>query len=222
MRVVSCTFASLFLPIAFLFSGIGLAMACGNGKLIFEDKFETLDPAWGFDQSNPKRSNGPQGLTYKYDPGDNLILLNQAGLYDNYEVCGVFTTDLPANSDAWVAVDFWANDSDNAYEADIYPAAGTYGVYRYERGKALKPISPTGADAVKKGTASVNNEISVSVNGNKATIAINGKKVTDFTGQPPEGGSLFGFALGTLKSDTGPSIFNVKSIQLRELENARS
>jgi hypothetical protein len=27
--------------------GANGAQACGNGKVIFEDKFETLDPSWG-------------------------------------------------------------------------------------------------------------------------------------------------------------------------------
>jgi hypothetical protein len=222
MRAVPFTLGSSLLLIGILLAGVRTAAACGSGKLIFEDKFETLDPAWGLSQSDPTRSNGPGGLVYKFDPGNNTTLLNQTGFYDNYEVCGVFTTDVPANSDTYVAVDFWANDTNNAYEADIYPAYGTYGVYRYQNGKPLKPISPTGSDAVNKGTASVNNEISVSVNGNKATIAINGKKVSEMTGQPPEGGSVFGLALGTAKSDSGPSSFTVKSIQLRELENAHS
>jgi len=69
------------------------------------------------------------------------------------------------------------------------PALGTYGVLRYQNKKPLKPISPTSDASIVKGT-SATNEISVSVNSNKATIAINGKKVIDFTGQPPEGGPI--------------------------------
>jgi hypothetical protein len=205
----------LALSVGIIIAGVDGALACGSGKLLVEDKFETLDPAWGFDKTSPGRSNGPGGLIYKFNPADNIDLLNQAGLYDNYEVCAVFATEVPANAGAWVAVNFWGNDKNNVYEADIYPTFGTFGVVRYQNKKSLTPVTTTDSDTINKGT-SVTNEISVTVNGNKATIAINGKKAIDFTGQPPEGGSLFGLNIGSAKDDTGPSTITVKDIQLRE------
>ena len=89
-------------------------------------------------------------------------------------------------------------------------------MFRYQHGKALKPIAPTHDDLIFMGS-SATNELSVTVNDNKATIAINGKKIVDFTGQPPDGGSLIGLSFGTLKSDPGPSTVTVKSIQVREV-----
>jgi hypothetical protein len=220
MRQMMSRCRLLVLSVGVLIAGVDGAAACGSGKLLFEDKFETIDPAWNLPREDATRSNGPGGLVYKLGPGDSIITLNQSGLHENYEVCAVFTSEVPAEADAYVAVDFWGSDSDNVYEADIYPAFGTYSVYRYQNKKALKPISPRSDDSVVKGT-SATNEISITVNGNKATIALNGKKVIDFTGQPPEGGSLFGLSLGTLKGDAGPSTFTVKSIQLREVATSQ-
>jgi hypothetical protein len=94
---------------------------------------------------------------------------------------------------------------------------GTFDVYRLQNKRFITPISERSDASIVKGTSATTNEISVTVNGNKATLAINGKKVIDFTGQPPEGGSLFGLSLGAFKSDTGPSTLTVKSIQLREV-----
>jgi hypothetical protein len=193
--------------------------ACGNGKLILEDKFETLDPAWGFAPNDPKRSNGSDGLVYKLNPNQDIEILNQSDFYDNYEVCAVITTKVPANAYAPVGLFFWSTDLDNYYAAFMDPAAGKYGVIRSVKGKTLIPVALTPSDAVHKGT-DVTNEISVSVKANKATIAINGKEVIDFNGVPPEGGSIFGFEVDNDKGNAGPATFILKSIQLREVEGA--
>jgi hypothetical protein len=191
-------------------------MTCGNGKLILEDKFETLDPAWGFGEQDSTRSNGPEGLVYNLQPDDTFHALNGSGIYDNYEVCAVFTTKVPADANAYVSVNFWASDSDNRYGADVFPALGTFDVYRIQKKKYLTPVSAKSNPAISKGT-DVTNEISVTVNGNNGTLAINGKKITEFTGQPPEGGSQFGFDIGAGKTDAGPSTLILKNIQLREI-----
>ncbi|MGH9553845.1 MAG: hypothetical protein ACRD3W_30985, partial [Terriglobales bacterium] len=154
----------LMLSVAVIIAGVDGAIACGNGKLIFEDKFEALDPAWGLLQDDPQRSNGPGGLTYKWPPKTGISRLNQSGIYDNYEVCAVFTTDAPADSGGGVAVIFWASDFDNLYGADVYPVDGKFDVYRMEKKKWLTPVSSTSSPAIAKGT-SVTNEISVTVNG---------------------------------------------------------
>jgi hypothetical protein len=181
-----------------------------------EDKFETLDPAWGFEEQDPARSNGPEGLVYSLQPNDSVRSLNQSDLYENYEVCAVFATKVPADAKVFVSVNFWASDNDNKYGADIFPALGTFDVYRVQNKKFLTPVSPKSDPAISKGT-DVTNEISVTVKGNKGTLAINDKKVIEFTGQPPEGGSQFGFWVGADKGDTGPSTVTLKSIQLREI-----
>jgi hypothetical protein len=128
----------------------------------------------------------------------------------------VFATKVPADANAYVSVNFWASDNDNKYGAKIYPAFGTFDVYRLENKKFLTPVSTKSNPAISKGT-DVTNEISVTVNGNKGTLAINDKKVIEFTGQPPAGGSQFGFWVGADKGDTGPSTFILKSFQLREI-----
>ena len=197
--------------VGLLIGSVEGAAACGNGKLLFEDKFATLDPAWGFSPDDTSLSSGPEAF-----PGNYYSALNQSGLYDNYEVCVVFHTEIPANSGSYISVDFWGTDYQNYYSVDVFPGLGTYDVSRIQRNKLLYPI-PARKEASIKGT-SVTNEISVTLNGNKGTVVINGKKVLDFTGQPPEGGSVFGWGLGTSKNDTGPSTLTVKSIQVREVE----
>ena len=204
------------------FSAGTSAIACGNGKLILEDKFETLSPTWSFALKDESRSNGPDGLVYKLNPGDGSFQLsNGSDLYDNYEVCAVFNTNIPENSKADVGVVFWQNDSDNKYTFDLYPFDGVYELDRRKNSKWITPVGKTPSDAIQKGT-NVTNEISVAVKDNKATFAINGKNVTDFTGAPPQGGSAFGFDMGVNDKDSGPSTLTLKSIQLREIEGQPS
>jgi hypothetical protein len=195
------------------------ASACGNGALIMEDKFETLDPTWGFSEEDPHRTNGQDGLTYKVEAKTGIFVLNQAGLYDDYEVCVDFKIDAPKDTYAYVGAVVWASDKDNGYEVDVFPVQGTYALYRYQKGKTLKPIQPTSSSAITKGTDTTN-ELSVAVSGKKGTITVNGKKVTDFTGQPPSDGSLVGLALELPEGDAGTATITVKSFQLRELESS--
>jgi hypothetical protein len=65
------------------FSLVGAeANACGNGTLLFEDKFETIDLAWNLAPQDPDRSNGPQGLVYNWNKPDyGYGPLNQSSLY---------------------------------------------------------------------------------------------------------------------------------------------
>lgn len=216
MNSFTTTFGSLLL-IGFLAAGAETVMACGNGKLILEDKFGALDPAWSFPGNTPNRSNGPGGLVYKLDPRNELEFLNQSGFFNDYELCAVFATKVPDDAGAWAGVVLWGSDLDNFYLASISPAKGAYGVIRLQNGKGVSPVPETKSDSIHKGT-DVTNEISVVVKANKATLAINGKKLIDFTGWPPEGGSLFGFGFGTYNTDKGPSTITLKSIQLREVE----
>jgi hypothetical protein len=191
-------------------------MACGSGELLFEEKFATLDPAWGFSETDESRTNGADGLTYKLKPNDSRFLLNQASLYDDYEVCVTFTTETPEKAGTYVAVDIWGVDAKNVYEVDILPASGNYSVYRFQNNKLLKPVPLRKHDSINVGTK-VTNELSVVVKGSKGSITINGKKVGDFTGKPPEGGSLVGVNFGTYDDDGGPSTITVSDFQVRKV-----
>jgi hypothetical protein len=86
------------LLVGFLIASVVGAAACGNGKLILEDKFATLDPAWDFKNSAPTdtrtRTNGPGGLTYQLDEEALVWPLNTAAKHENYEVCGVRDEEL--------------------------------------------------------------------------------------------------------------------------------
>src|SRR5262249_6988154 len=123
------------------------ALACGSGKLIFEDKFLTLNP--GLPQQDPRRTNGADGLTYKLTPDDKTrYFLYESFFYKDYEVCGLFTpqvsisdvhpdslTDTPAEG-----IVFWATDENNFYTAVVFPSDGTFAILRSKDGNLLHPV----------------------------------------------------------------------------------
>jgi hypothetical protein len=220
MRLFKSSFGSLVL-LGLVAGGAGTAGACGKGELLYEDRFETLDAVWDLypypDEAGAKYSVGPNGLVYSFEPGYSIGVLNQSEFYDNYEVCAVYTTRLPRDSETLVGVRFWGSDYDNLYQVMVYPAWGEFYVERRQNGKWLTPIPNKPSDAVNRGTDATN-EISVTVNGNKATLVINGVEMPVFKGRPPQDGSFFGFVMIAGESDSGPSKVTLESIQLRTLE----
>jgi hypothetical protein len=195
------------------------ALACGKGKLLFQDMFQTLDPRWQMGPPDPNRSVGAEGLSYSLAPDLVLASINQAGLYDNYELCAEITMKYSnETSNAYAGIVFWADDRNNRYNFVLSSRDGTYAVTRVQKGKSLIQIpwgEPTAA--MNKGSGVVN-ELSVAVRGNHAVFSINNQKVVELDGQPPDGGSAIGLILLTPKEDQGPTVFGIKDLEVRALQ----
>jgi hypothetical protein len=205
--------------VALLLLGGQAAQACGSGKILFQDKFTAIDPRWNLDAVDATRSVGADGLTKTLNAGDFILPLSQAGLYDNYQLCATMTMKYPDDkSGSFIGIIFWADDIYNRYQFTFSSLDGTYSVGRIQKDKVLTQI-PWGAPspAVHK-ESGVENEVSVTVNGNHAVFAINDQKVAELDGQPPDGGGLIGFVLKAEKQDSGPTVFGVKDIEVRALQ----
>ncbi len=87
---------------------------------------------------------------------------------------------------------FWGKDDNDWYEMMTSPN-GWFAVEHQLSGRRLYPVAWYEEGALKKGEGA-ENQVKVVTKGNQATIFINGKEVVSFPGQPPEGGSLIGFA----------------------------
>jgi len=59
------------------------------------------------------------------------------------------------------------------------------------KGRTLFPVRETDVPDLKKG-AGQTNSLEVQTVGNKATLFVNGTKIAEFNGKPPEGGGLIG------------------------------
>jgi 3-keto-disaccharide hydrolase len=191
------------------------SFACGNGTVLFQDSMQSPDPSWGNDQT---RSAGPNGATWKLRPGYSKSPLNQTSLYEDFEVCVTASMDHPEQSGGSVGVSFWGEDADNLYAADLFPRSGSIDIIRLQRGKLLKPVP------VQKNSAIITdpngqNEIDVVVKGNHGTLFVNGTKVTEFTGNPPEGGGLVGLDFGAQDDDPDGIGVTFANFQVRALDD---
>jgi hypothetical protein len=187
------------------------ALACGTGKVQFEDKFTAADPSWSLPTTDT--SYGDSGFSYNMKPNLGVTKLNQSGFYDDYEVCAQVAMQFQPNSASTIGIAFWGTDENNLYTFDISPFYGTYGVWRGQRGKFLQPIKWTASDAIKKSSGDVN-ELSVAVKGKHAILFINGTKIAEFNGQPPDGGSLPGVDMATGSKDAADTVMMIKDIQV--------
>jgi len=200
--------------VAGLLAGGAEAAACGSGKLIREDTFKTLDPAWAIEQKYTKLTAGPDGLTIGVPAGKNVGALYQSGLYRSFELCIRAVTEKPdPNADDLLALRFWTPDGNDEYWAVTWTGRGWFVVNQYVGGAKPKAITPQIKDTLPLHGDGVN-EFSVSVNGNRGVFSLNGQKLTDFTGQPPDGGSIFGFLISA--DENHASTFVLKDLQLRE------
>jgi hypothetical protein len=211
VRLIAALFGAAVLAVA----SSGSALACGAGKLLFEDKFDKLDPAWGITLKDGWSVG--QGLKMTLKPNDAETFLNQASLYDNYEVCMTVASQFTGDDTTDPYVIFWGADSDNFYEAGVGAHYGKYTVWRKQHAKWLNPVAWTETPTVKKGSGAVN-EISVTVTGKHAVVDINGQRVTEFDGQPPDGGSQIGIDADCDKDNKNACVVNITDIQVRAVQ----
>jgi hypothetical protein len=170
------------------------ATASLAGKVLFEDKFTSLDPSWGAPGPIMDAKDGKLVITPQKNTSQTI--LNQANVFPN-DMEGSFTmTFVKAPAPTWGSgLVFWAKDY-NEYYAILINAEGWFAVQRYVAGRYLLPVAWRESDVIKKGEGAAN-QVKVVTNGNKATVSINGKEVISLSGQPPQGGSLVGFKVAS-------------------------
>ncbi len=182
---------ALVMAMAMVFLAVTPGLAA---KVLFEDKFTTLDPSWGFPSATISAKDGKLIIT-----ADKNMLkeyLNQANVLPNdmeanYTLAFVKAAD-PIYGSGLI---FWAKDINESYSI-VTSANGWFAVLRYTSGRWLLPVAWHEEGALKKGEGA-DNQVKVVTKGNQATIFINGKVVVSFAGQPPEGGSLIGFRVSS-------------------------
>jgi hypothetical protein len=182
---------ALAMTVALVFLAVtgGLAV-----KVLFEDQFASLDPAWGVSGARLHVDNGK--LIINGEPHIVYNYLNQTGvLPNNMEASFTMSFTKAEEPTFGSGLLFWARDCGAWYCLLINPN-GWYAVQRYEDGRFIMPVSWRESDVIAKGEGRVN-QVKVVTEGNRATIFINGEKVNSFTGLPPKGGTLIGFRVAS-------------------------
>ena len=183
--------AALMMAMAVVLLAVTAGLA---GKVLFEDKFTSLDPSWG--APGPIMDVKDGKLIITPEKNTSQTILNQANVFPNDAEASFAMTFVKAPAPTWGSgLVFWAKDY-NEYYAVLINAEGWFAVQRYVAGRYLLPVAWRESDAIKKGEGA-ENQVKVVTKGNKATVFINGKEVISLSGQPPQGGTLIGFKVAS-------------------------
>jgi len=164
------------------------------GKVLFEDKFTALDPAWG--AAGPIMDVKDGKLIITPEMSTSQTVLNQGNVFPNDAEGSFAMTFVKAPAPGWGSgLVFWARDY-NEYYAVLMNPEGWFAVQRYVAGRYLLPVAWRESDAIKQGEGA-ENQVKVVTKANKATVFINGKEVISLSGQPPQGGTLIGFKVAS-------------------------
>jgi hypothetical protein len=183
--------AALMMAMAVVLLAVTASLA---GKVLFEDKFTSLDPSWG--APGPIMDVKDGKLIITPETNTSQTILNQANVLPNDSEGSFTMTFVKIPAPTWGSgLVFWARDY-NEYYAVLLNAEGWFAVQRSVAGRYLLPVAWRESDAIKKGEGA-ENQVKVATKGSKATVSINGKDVISLSGQPPEGGSLIGFKVAS-------------------------
>ncbi len=183
----------LIMAMALLLVAVNVCLAA---KVVLEDKFASMDPAWGSSSAIMNVKDGKFVITP--EKNTTQTILNQSNVIPNDMEASFSLTFIKATAPTWGSgLVFWAKDYDEYY-AVLINAQGWFGVQRHVANRYLLPVAWRESDVIKKGEGA-ENQVKVVTKGNQGSVFINGKEVISFGGQPPEGGSLIGF-----KAASGP------------------
>lgn len=165
------------------------ASACGAGKVLLEDKFDSLD-GWGNLTSDVSVKNNTMLVTQP--PGRWYRFFNQTDFFTNVNIC-VEASIVAAGEityHPYLSLLFWRVNSDQ-YRFTV-SGNGQYFIGRDWNGRTTFPRSWTASDRLKKGLGQWN-ALEVRTRGNAASFRLNGAEVARINALQPQGGGLVGF-----------------------------
>jgi hypothetical protein len=194
----------LFVALA-LVAGAGRAAAvCPGSDVLVEDRFTELKPTWGQATSEIKVENGQ--LVLSPMAGTYVWAVNNAGLYDDIDMCVTVTTVKGVDeTEAKAGPVFWYEDVNNFYVFEIAPN-GKASVWRRQRGKWLAQVQWRDAPGANKGDG-VANEMRVTTDGSDAEFFVNGTEFGKVSGSPPDNGQQIGLFAGSPDQDAAVFAF---------------
>ncbi len=180
-------------------AGSGTAQACGSGKVLFEDSFDTLQATWGKQDEELLVDNGQ--LVMKPKENFTFWAPNSAAVYDDADICAEVTSVEVANpGNSFVGLVFWYIDDKNFYTLEI-DADGYASIWRRQNGRWLSQVDWVQADSLKSGVGSTN-ELRVVTKGKMASYYLNGQLFSEVMGLPPDNGQQ----VGTIASSPKESV----------------
>jgi len=151
------------------------AFACGNGKLLFEEKFAAI-PAWI--AASPEKSVGPNGLTIAESAGDTTWYQGPPEPFGNAEFCVTVSAQASGSDLASAGIAFRGFNADNYYRVAVNNISGEFNVIRRQAGQWIVIIPDAASPAIRKGPTA-ENEVSVKMSGIHALISVNDTPVAE-------------------------------------------
>lgn len=182
---------------------VAAAPGCAEGKVLFEDRFTSHDPTWGPKDARLKIASGEAVLSPV--PGTRTFRWNRAFVFDDVDACATIRLTKPTSdsTSSYAGLMFWVEDNRNYHQAVLAPN-GYFTVARVVDGvvEAKRPVDWIKIDAAKTG-AKEKNTLRVTAKGGHVAIAVNGKEVAEFTGEPPKQPSHIGLLAASAPSKQG-------------------
>lgn len=188
-----------------LVSGSAALATCQGRVVLFEDRFERLQPTWG-EVDDSFRTEGGK-LVVAPEPATYLWRTNQASLYDDVDLCVAITTIEgvePEESKAGLI--FWYVDENNFYVFEYAPN-GKASVWRRQRGRWLEQVAWRDVEGANQGDDAAN-ELRAVTRGDRATLYFNGEEFAEFDGVRPAEGQQVGIFVASPEAGTARFAFD--------------
>jgi hypothetical protein len=199
-------FAALFVVVSVFCLLVSGAQA---SKVLFEDKFATLDPGWGEPGNiiNVKDNK----LVLAPDINTSQTVLYQANLFTgDLEVSATVSVVKADDLTFGGGLVFWGKDY-SEYYAVLITADGYFVVQRHIGGRFLAPVTWRENASIKKGVGA-ENQLRILTKGNQGKLYINGTEVVTFSGTPPQGGSIIGVRGGS--PSQGQNVYSFSDLKV--------
>ena len=165
------------------------AAACQGDIVLFQDRFDSLQPTWGEATDSFKVEDGK--LVVAPEAANNLWVANRASLYDDIDMCVSMTTVTGVEpEEAKAGLVFWHVDANKFYVFELAPN-GKASVWRRQRGKWLEQVDWKDAEGAKTGDGGAT-ELRIVTTGNEAVVYVNDTEFASFTGMAPDNGQQIG------------------------------
>jgi hypothetical protein len=201
----------------------GSGFACEGGKVLMDDNFTKLTPAWGVSLAGPSEKLDAGGLSVDYQPGQVKRALSQWGYFDNAVICATYSVTykcgdpVKCDTQPYVGLVVFGSDLANYYTFEVAPLVGIYSVQRLQNNRWLTPVAWTKLPSGKRYLNGDKFELSAVVQGNQVSFKLNDQPVVEFEALAPEGGSLVGFELAAAQKGEVKSQISLSNFEVRDL-----
>jgi hypothetical protein len=188
-----------------LATGSAAFATCQGRVVLFEDRFDRLQPTWGTASDSFRAEEGK--LVIAPEPAADLWRTNQVSLFDDIDMCVEMTTvEGVEPDDAKAGLVFWYVDDNNFYVLEYAPN-GRASAWRRQRGRWLPQVEWRDVEGANEGDDAANS-LRVVTRGNRATLYINDVEFAAFDGNQPNDGQQIGIFAASPESGTARYAFD--------------